>query len=96
MITPKNAADYLIAKFGGTSVPEKQLKRLSICFSCEYLIEERRNVQGQLDSKGEPVTNPYYYCKECGCPKTKYWPDSELRKKVTLDKAKCPKSKWND
>lgn len=90
----EKASSYLIAKFSGTAIPEKQLNRLAICFSCEYLIEERRNNQGDLDSKGKPVTDPYYYCKECGCPKTKYWPDSELRKKVTMNKSKCPKGKW--
>jgi hypothetical protein len=36
----------------------------------------------------------YYYCRECGCPQVKFWPDSELRKKVTFQHAKCPKHKW--
>lgn len=90
------ASSYLTAKFSGTAIPEKQLNRLAVCFSCEYLLDERRNDRGELDAKGEKVQNPYYYCKECGCPKTKYWPDSELRKKVTFNKAKCPKGKWQE
>lgn len=90
----RKAASYLEAKFGGESLPEVQMQRLATCFSCEWMITEKRNDKGALDSNGNPVTNPYYYCKKCGCPKVKYWPDSELRKKVSFDKAECPLKKW--
>ena len=94
MNTLNKVLSYLEAKFSGEALPEIQLARLAICFTCPYMIEERRNDAGILDNKGKAVENPYYYCKECGCPKTKYWPDSELRKKVTFAKVKCPLSKW--
>ena len=90
----KKALSYLEAKFGGTSIPEVQLQRLATCFSCDWMITEKKNSSGTLDINGTPVENPYYYCKKCGCPKTKYWPDAELHKKVTFDKATCPLSKW--
>jgi hypothetical protein len=85
---------YLNAKFSGESLPEVQLKRLSACFGCDWLLVEKRNERGQLDINGEKVENPYYYCKKCGCPKTRFWPDSELRKKVTMEGAVCPLNKW--
>lgn len=86
---------YLRAKFSGVSLPEVQLQRLAICFDCDYLLVEKRNELGKLDAmNGNPVENPYYYCKKCGCPKTRYWPDSELRKKVTMNKLECPLHKW--
>lgn len=90
----QKAKSYLIAKFGGESLPEVQLQRLATCFSCDWMITEKRNERGALDITGIMVENPYYYCKKCGCPKTKYWADSELRKKVTFDKAECPLKKW--
>ncbi|MFA5403410.1 MAG: hypothetical protein WC358_00575 [Ignavibacteria bacterium] len=91
----RKAVSYLEAKFGGESLPDIQMQRLAKCFSCEWMLTERRNSSGNLDAAGNPVENPYYYCKKCGCPKTRFWPDSELRKKVTFDKAVCPLSKWD-
>jgi len=90
----KKVLSYLEAKFGGESLPEVQLQRLATCFSCDWMLTEKRNKAGQLDINGDPVENPYYYCKKCGCPKTRLWADSELRKKVTFDKAECPLKKW--
>lgn len=72
------AREYLTAKFGGEALPEEAMKRLDECMGCEY----------RVDKDG------YYYCRECGCPQVKFWPDSELRKKVTFQHAKCPKHKW--
>ena len=90
----RKAASYLEAKFGGESLPEVQMQRLATCFACEWMLTEKRNSAGILDINGELVQNPYYYCKKCGCPKTRFWPDAELRKKVTFDKAECPLNKW--
>lgn len=90
----KKALSYLEAKFGGESLPEVQLQRLATCFDCPWLLVQKENDRGVLDPNGHEVENPYYYCKKCGCPKTRYWPDSELRKKVSFDKAVCPLSKW--
>lgn len=72
------AKSYIEAKFGGVSLPEDAASRLEICMMCEYRVDKEE----------------LYYCRECGCPKIKYWPDSELRNKVTFAKAKCPKNKW--
>lgn len=72
------AKSYIEAKFGGDSLPEDALNRLITCMGCEYRVEKEG----------------LYYCKECGCPQTKYWPDSELRRKVTFAQAKCVKNKW--
>lgn len=94
-ITPTMALSYLKAKFGGTATPEKELKRLETCFACEYLLVEKRNQQGVLDANGIQVENPFYYCSECGCPRKTYWKDSELRNKAKMDKAACPKGKWD-
>jgi len=94
MIGLGQVLEYLEAKFGGAALPEVQLQRLATCFSCDYLLVEKRNERGVLDSNGQPVQNPYYYCKECNCPTSKYWKDSELRTKVAMDKAKCKKGKW--
>lgn len=69
---------YLEAKFGGDTLPDDAKARLATCMGCEY----------RVDKEG------YYYCRECGCPQIKYWPDSELRNKVTMARAKCPKNKW--
>lgn len=90
----KKVMSYLEAKWSGESLPDTQMERLATCFSCDWLIIEKRNDSGALDFNGVPVENPYYYCKKCGCPRTKYWPDSELRKKVTFAKDTCPLKKW--
>ena len=90
----KMALSYMEAKFGGESLPEVQLQRLATCFDCEWLLVERRNESNILDVNGKVAENPDYYCKKCGCPKTKYWKDSELKTKVTYAKAQCPLNKW--
>jgi len=71
-------SSYLTAKFSADTLPEDAKARLAVCMGCEF----------RVDKEG------YYYCRECGCPQIKYWPDSELRKKVTMSGAKCPKNKW--
>lgn len=94
MIGIKDVMSYLRAKFSGETLPEYQLQRLAVCFACDWMITEKRNAAGVLDINGEPVENPYYYCKKCACPRTRFWKDSELRKKVTFDKSECPLKKW--
>lgn len=69
---------YIEAKFSDETLPEDAAERLATCMGCEF----------RVDKDG------YYYCRECGCPQIKYWPDSELKVKVTMSKAKCPKNKW--
>lgn len=71
--------DYLTAKFGGEALPEEASRRLEICMDCEWRVVHN---------------DTYYYCRECGCPKLRIWPDSELKKKTTFQMAKCPKNKW--
>lgn len=72
------ATQYLTAKFGGVALPEESMRRMEICMGCEYRV----------------VKDDLFYCRECSCPQTKFWPDSELRKKTTFDRAVCPKHKW--
>lgn len=97
MITMDMVKSSLTAKFGGVAIPKVQEERLATCMSCEFKIEERRNSLNILDYiNGKSVSNPYYYCKECGCPRVRFYPDSELRKKVTFNKAACPKNKWKE
>jgi uncharacterized paraquat-inducible protein A len=74
----KMGSDYLVAKFGGETLPEDAMTRLETCMTCEFRVEKEE----------------HYYCRECGCPQVRFWPDSELRKKVTMLRAKCPKNKW--
>jgi hypothetical protein len=72
------AKSYLSAKLGPSSLPETQLKRLEACFGCSFIMEKES----------------LFYCNKCGCPKSKFFPDSELRSKVVFENAKCPEGKW--
>lgn len=73
-----SSKSYLKAKFGPKTQLEEYVERLSKCLSCSWNIE-----------KG--CRN---YCKGCGCPQTKIWPDSNLKVKAYYKNATCPRKRW--
>jgi hypothetical protein len=75
----ENINSFLKAKFGPKTDFATYSDRISKCSDCIW------NVQ-----KG--TRN---YCKECGCPKTIFWPFSELKTKAFYQNSKCPRKRWN-
>lgn len=74
----KKAKSFLKAFFGPKASIETYVSRLNTCLSCSWNIKKENN----------------NYCRECGCPKTKLWPFSELRTKSRYLNTECPRKKW--
>lgn len=73
-----NVKSFFKAVFGKKTSYNIYVERLSMCKGCTWNIEK----------------NNKNYCKECGCPKTSFWPFSELRMKCNYSNATCPRKKW--
>jgi hypothetical protein len=71
-------SSYLKAKFGPKVSFKEYSKRIFICSDCVWNVEKGKR----------------NYCKECGCPKTFFWPDSELKTKCFFKNTECPRKKW--
>lgn len=70
---------YLKAKFGPKVSFKEYSQRISVCSDCVWNIKVKNR----------------NYCKECGCPKSFFWPDAELKTKCFFKNAECPRKKWN-
>ena len=75
----KHTKSYLAAKFGPKASFKTYTERINACNECIW-----RKEKGSRN-----------YCKECGCPETKFWPDSELKTKCAFLNAECPRKRWN-
>ena len=69
---------FLKAIFGKKTNLDDYVERLQVCLSCSWRIRK--------DNRN--------YCRECGCPETKFWPFSELKTKCGYNEATCPRNKW--
>jgi len=75
-----NIIKFLKALFGPKASVEVYTKRLDTCLSCSWNVSKKER----------------NYCRECGCPKTKFWPFSELKMKTKYLNARCPRRKWDN
>lgn len=71
---------FLKAVFGKKTSMESYVKRLNTCLFCSWNVTKDER----------------HYCRECGCPETKLWPFSELKRKCNYLYAECPRKKWED
>jgi len=69
---------YLKAKFGPKTDFKTYANRISKCSDCVWNVSIKNR----------------NYCKECGCPKTVFWPDAELKTKCFYLNAECPRKRW--
>lgn len=74
----KHTKSYLRAKFGPKVKLEEYIDRLTQCSTCKWRVEKSNRS----------------YCKECGCPESKLWPDSELKTKCAFKNSECPRKRW--
>lgn len=70
---------FLKAIFGPNVTTEQYNERLNKCSNCIWNV-----------SKG--TRN---YCKECGCPKNRFWFWSELKTKAKYKHSECPRKRWD-
>jgi len=69
---------FIKAIFGPKVKFQKYVDRINKCTDCIWNVE--------IGTRN--------YCKECGCPKTKFWFWSELKTKATYEYSICPRKKW--
>lgn len=73
-----NVKMFLRSVFGKKADFSEYVKRINACSECTWNIKKKNR----------------NYCKECGCPKTIFWPFSELKLKCGYKNAECPRKKW--
>ena len=75
----RNIKSYLKAVFGPKVQFVEYIDRLNQCSTCPWRVEKSNR----------------NYCKECGCPKSRFWPHAELKTKCSFKHSTCPRKRWD-